>query len=104
MSDVLVIGGGFAGVWAAGAAARVRDLAGRADLSVTLVAPGDHLVIRPRLYEPDPGRMQVPLDRVLSPIGVDRLRARVTRIDTESHEVTMLDRTGRRRNLGYQRL
>jgi NADH dehydrogenase len=104
MSDVLVIGGGFAGVWAAAAAARVRDIAGRADLSVTLVAPGDHLVIRPRLYEPDPGQMQVRLDRFLSPIGVERLRASVTRIDTESHEVTTLDRTGRRRTLGYQRL
>lgn len=104
MTDVLIIGGGFAGVWAAAAAARVRHLAGRADLSVTLIAPGDHLVIRPRLYESDPGRMQVPLDRVLSPIGVDRLRASVTRIDTGSHEVTTLDRTGRRRTLGYQRL
>jgi NADH dehydrogenase len=104
MSDVLVIGGGFAGVWAAAAAARARDLAGRADLSVTLVAPGDHLIIRPRLYESDPGRMQVSLDRILSPIGVDRLRASVTHIDTASHEVTALDPTGRSRTLGYQRL
>lgn len=28
MSDVLVIGGGFAGVWSAAAAARVREQAG----------------------------------------------------------------------------
>ncbi len=104
MSDVLVIGGGFAGVWAAAAAARVRDLADRADLSVTLVAPGDHLVIRPRLYESDPGQMQVSLDRVLSPVGVDRLRASVTHIDTGSQEVTTLDQAGRSRTLSYQRL
>jgi NADH dehydrogenase len=104
MSDVLVIGGGFAGVWAAAAAARVRDLADRADLSVTLVAPDDHLVIRPRLYEADPGQMQVSLDRILSPIGVDHLRASVTHIDTGSHEVTTLDQTGRSRTLSYQRL
>lgn len=104
MSDVLVIGGGFAGVWAAAAAARVRGLANRADMSVTLVAPGDHLVIRPRLYEPDPGQLQVLLDRILSPVGVDRLRASVTQIDTGSHEVTTLDQTGRSRTLSYQRL
>jgi NADH:quinone reductase (non-electrogenic) len=104
MSDVLVIGGGFAGVWAAAAAARVRDLAGRADLSVTLVAPGDHLVIRPRLYEPDPGQMQVSLDRILKPIGVDRVRASVTHIDTAAHEVTTLDELGRTRSIGYRRL
>lgn len=101
MSDVLVIGGGFAGVWAAAAAARVRGLADRADLSVTLVAPGDHLVIRPRLYEPDPGQLQVSLDRVLAPVGVDRLQASVTHIDTGSHEVTTVDQTGRSRTLGY---
>jgi NADH:ubiquinone reductase (H+-translocating) len=104
LSDILVVGGGFAGVWAAAAAARVRDLAGRGDLSVTLVAPGDHLVIRPRLYESDPGRMQVPLDRVLSPIGVRRVRASVTHIDTESREVSTLDQSGRSRPLGYERL
>jgi NADH dehydrogenase len=74
------------------------------DLSVTLVAPGDHLVIRPRLYESDPGQMQVSLDRVLSPVGVDRLRASVTHVDTGSHEVTTLDQTGRWRTLSYQRL
>lgn len=104
MSDVLVIGAGFAGVWASAAARRVRDLTGGADLSVTLVAPGDHLVIRPRLYEPDPGRMKVPLDRILPPIGVDRVRASVTGIDTGSHEVTTLDQAGQQRTLGYQRL
>ncbi|HEY8457472.1 MAG TPA: FAD-dependent oxidoreductase [Actinopolymorphaceae bacterium] len=104
MFDVLVIGGGFAGMWAAAAAARVRDLAGRKDVSVTLVAPGDHLVIRPRLYEENPGRMQVPLDRVLAPIGVKRLRASVTRIDTASHEVTTRDEGGRERTLAFRRL
>jgi NADH:ubiquinone reductase (H+-translocating) len=104
MSDVLVIGGGFAGVWAAAAAARVRALAARPDVSVTLVAPGDHLVIRPRLYEADPGQMQVPLDRVLLPVGVKRLRASVTHIDTGAQAVTTVDQKGRSLTLGYGRL
>lgn len=43
----------FVGVWSATAAARMRADNG-ADLSITLVAPGDDLVIRPRLYEADP--------------------------------------------------
>jgi NADH dehydrogenase len=104
MPDVLVIGGGFAGVWAAAAAARVREAVGGADLSVTLVAPGDHLVIRPRLYEPAPGQLQVPLDRILSPVGVDQVRASVTRIYTGEHEVITIDQAGLRRSLSYQRL
>jgi NADH:ubiquinone reductase (H+-translocating) len=104
MSDVLIIGGGFAGVWAAAAAARARRLADRTDLSVTLVAPGDDLVIRPRLYESDPGRMRVPLDRILSPVGVDRKRATVTRINTGSHEVATRDQDGQWSTLSYRRL
>lgn len=40
---------------------------------MTLVSAGDDLVIRPRLYEADPGSMRVALDRVLGPIGVRRV-------------------------------
>src|SRR5919197_3307767 len=103
MSDVLIVGGGFAGVCGAAAAARVSALAG-GDLSITLVSPGDDLVIRPRLYEPDPDRMRVPLDRVLEPIGVRRVVATATAIDPNSHTVTALDRDGRTRELGFERL
>ena len=40
------------------------------------------MVIRPRLYEADPEGMRVALDRVLGPIGVRRVAATVTGIDT----------------------
>ncbi len=43
------------------AAARLARLHNR-DLAISLVAPGNDLVIRPRLYEADPGAMRVPLD------------------------------------------
>ena len=54
MSDILVLGGGFAGVWAAAGAVRARRAAGvpEADLRVTLVSAGDDMVIRPRMGEP----------------------------------------------------
>lgn len=103
MIDVLVIGGGFAGVWSAAAAARLRELNG-SELSVTLVAPGDDLVIRPRLYEADPQQMRVPLQRILAPIGVRHLRAHVTCVDTGSHQVTAVGPAGRSHVLDYQRL
>ncbi|MGH7870062.1 MAG: NAD(P)/FAD-dependent oxidoreductase, partial [Candidatus Dormibacteraceae bacterium] len=74
MPDILIIGGGFAGVWSAAAAARVRELA-RSELSITLVAPGDDLVIRPRLYEADTDTMRVQLERILEPIGVQHVPA-----------------------------
>ncbi|MDR0358754.1 MAG: FAD-dependent oxidoreductase [bacterium] len=103
MSDVVIVGGGFAGVCGAASAARAGSQAG-AGLSITLVSPGDDLVIRPRLYEPDPARMRVPLDRVLEPIGVQRVPATVLGVDTAARTVTALDRDGRTREFGYGRL
>lgn len=104
MSDVLVIGGGFAGVWSAAAAARAIKHNGSSDLSVTLVSASDQLVIRPRLYEAEPAKMQVPLDRILGPIGVDRLKMMVTGIDVNARTVVAVDTAGRARTIGFQRL
>ena len=106
MPNVLIIGGGFAGVWAAAGVVRTCHEAGLPDtaIRVTLVAPGDDMVIRPRLYEPDPQQMRVPLDRVLGPIGVRRLAATVTGIDTDSRTVTAVGRDGAPLDLPYDRL
>ncbi|GGT78293.1 NAD(P)/FAD-dependent oxidoreductase [Actinomadura citrea] len=96
MAHVVIVGGGFAGVWSAAAAARVR---GTEDLRITLIAPGDDLVLRPRLYEPEPERATVALKRVLEPVGVGHLRAAVQDIDVDGRTVTA---DGRK--VGYDRL
>ncbi|WP_399880617.1 NAD(P)/FAD-dependent oxidoreductase [Streptomyces sp. BBFR51] len=106
MTHIVVIGGGFAGVWsAAGAvrAARAAKHAGR-DMHVTLISGGDDLVLRPRLYEEDPQSKRVPLDRVLGPIGVRRITATVTGIDVEAHTVQAVGRGGEDVRLGYDKL
>ncbi|MGW4410542.1 NAD(P)/FAD-dependent oxidoreductase [Nonomuraea sp. NPDC004702] len=83
MAHVVIIGGGFAGVWSAAGAALARERAGgAADLCITLIAPNEHLVLRPRLYEPEPDLAKVELRRILGPIGVKHLRASVSTIDT----------------------
>ncbi|WP_399894395.1 NAD(P)/FAD-dependent oxidoreductase [Streptomyces sp. BBFR51] len=106
MKDIVIIGGGFAGVWSAAGAVRAAREAGGAggQVRVTLVSGGDDLVVRPRLYEDAPETMRVPLDRVLGPIGVRRVVATVTEVDTEAHTVRAVDRTGERLDLGYDRL
>lgn len=106
MSDVLIIGGGFAGVWAAAGIKREARTYGvaEADLRVTLIDAADDLVIRPRLYEADPQAMRVALDRVLGPIGVRRVAATVTGIDTGARRVTAIRRDGSAIELGYDRL
>ncbi|MEO3798590.1 FAD-dependent oxidoreductase [Nonomuraea sp. B1E8] len=96
MSEVLIVGGGFAGVWSAAAAARAR---GDNDLRITLVAPNEDMVLRPRLHKLDPGWSRVALKRVLEPIGVTHLRAEVTDIDVAGSTVTAGGRS-----IGYDRL
>ncbi|MEU5346337.1 MULTISPECIES: FAD-dependent oxidoreductase [unclassified Streptomyces] len=106
MKDVLIIGGGFAGVWcAAGVVRAAREAGGAGDeLRVTLVSGGDDMVIRPRLYENAPDGMRVALDSVLGPIGVRRISATVTGIDTEAHTARAVGRGGEQLDLAYDKL
>ncbi len=105
MSKILVVGGGFAGVWSAASAVRLaREHGDRTGVSVTVIAPGDDLVIRPRLYQADPDRMRVPLDRVLGPVGVRRIPATVTGVDTDQRTVTGVGTDGRGIRTDYDRL
>jgi NADH dehydrogenase len=96
VAHVVIIGGGFAGVWSAAGAALAR---GDADLRITLIAPNEQLVLRPRLYEPEPERATVELSRVLDPIGVELVRASVSTIDTD-RRVVVADGN----EIGYDRL
>ncbi|WFB88457.1 MULTISPECIES: FAD-dependent oxidoreductase [Streptomyces] len=106
MTHILVIGGGFAGVWSAAGAIRAARAAGPEGdaIRVTLISAGDDLVLRPRLYEADPGAMRVPLDQVLGPIGVRRLAGAVTAIDTDTRVVRAVTRFGEDLELGYDKL
>ena len=57
MKRLLIIGAGFAGMYAATSAARLRHLQGVSpdDLEIALISPEPFLVIRPRLYEAQTG-------------------------------------------------
>lgn len=80
MPNIVIAGGGFAGVWAAASAVRLLHDHG-ATATVTLVSAGDDLVIRPRLYESRPEDKRVSLDRVLGPLGVHRIAGTVCGIE-----------------------
>ncbi|GAA3204424.1 NAD(P)/FAD-dependent oxidoreductase [Nonomuraea roseoviolacea] len=100
MAHVVIIGGGFAGVWSAAGAALARERAGGdANLRITLIAPDEHLVLRPRLYEPEPDLAKVELRRILGPIGAGHLRASVSTIDTDRRVVVAGGE-----EIGYDRL
>ncbi|GEP09297.1 NAD(P)/FAD-dependent oxidoreductase [Methylobacterium gnaphalii] len=102
---IVVAGGGFAGLWAAAAAARLRDRRGaEARLDIRLVAPDPFHTIRVRCYESDLAGIRVPLDDVLGPIGVQRCEARVERIDADRRSLTIRATGGSGQELGYDRL
>lgn len=103
MSGIVVLGGGFAGVWSAAGAVRLARAAGRY-LPVTLIDPGDDLVIRPRLYQAEPDRMRISLDRILGPVGVRRIAGTATAVHTAHRTVTVVGRDGETAEIPWERL
>ncbi|MGA9488946.1 MAG: FAD-dependent oxidoreductase [Mycobacterium sp.] len=86
MSDVVVLGSGFAGLWAALGAARRIDELGVApgEVNITVVSSLPYHDIRVRNYEADLTACRIPLRDVLDPVAVEHVVADVTAIDPGS--------------------
>ncbi|CAM2858523.1 NADH dehydrogenase [Mycobacterium intermedium] len=102
MTQVLVIGSGFAGLWAAlGAARRLDELAVPAGtVDITVLSPNPFHDIRVRNYEADLSACRIPLSDLLDPVGVQHVTAEVTAIDPDGRRVAT--RSGA--TYGYDRL
>ena len=88
MSDnILVIGGGFAGFWAAVAARRVAG----PGTGVTLVSREPMLEIRPRLYEAKPETLAVAVPPLLRQVDVDFVQGEAIGLDTAAKTVALAD-------------
>lgn len=105
MARILVLGSGFAGLWAAVGAARKLDELGspRGQVEILVVDRNPYHGIRVRNYEPDLGNVAIPLAEVLDPIGVKHLTAEVEAIDLAKQQV-VVTRPGGRNGLPYDRL
>jgi len=103
---LVIIGAGFAGMYAALSAARLRDIQGVSpdDLEIALVAPEPTLVVRPRLYEAKPETVTAPLQDVLKAIDVVYVQGSAETIDTKSRAVDILTANGTKKSLSYDRL
>lgn len=103
---IVIIGAGFAGMYAALSAARLRDIQGVSPekLEIALVAPEPTLVVRPRLYEPKPETLTAPLQDVLKAIDVVYVQGHAEAIDTKSGVVEIVAAKGTRKKLSYDRL
>ena len=89
MSEVVVLGSGFAGLWAAlGAARRLDELgAARGEVTVTVISSQPYHDIRVRNYEADLTDCRIALSEVLDPAGIGQHAANVTAVDSASHTV-----------------
>ncbi len=103
---ILIIGAGFAATDAALSAARLRDIqkVSSSDLEITVIAPNPVLTVRPRLYEPNPEKMVVPLLDLFSVIDVNFIQGTVNAIDTEDQTITFENQGKDERKMSYDRL
>jgi len=103
---LVIIGAGFAGMYAALSAARLRDIRGVSpeELEIALVAPEPTLVVRPRLYEPKPETLTAPLSDVLKSIDVVYVQGSAEAVDTKARKVEIVTAEGARKKLSYDRL
>ncbi len=103
MTEILVVGGGFAGMWAALAASReVAEHGG--GINITLASKDGFLGMRPRFYENNPESLRVPLRPVLEPVGVALVEGVARGIDTDAHTVALDSGNSAGATLAYDRL
>jgi NADH dehydrogenase len=94
--EIVIVGGGFAGFWAAVAARRVAG----DEIAIKMVSPEPVLQIRPRLYEARPETLGVDLLPLLEKVDVRFVAACVTGIDAADQVLSLASGD----LLGYDRL
>jgi NADH dehydrogenase len=108
VKHIVIIGGGFAGLWAAmGAAKRLEEASDNTDIAITLVNRDEWHAIRVRNYETNISDARLPLGPLLEQAGVKLVIGEVTDIDTDQRVVTVSgagDAGEKSRTLGWDRL
>ena len=106
MKRIVVIGAGFAGLWAAvGAARKLDELGiGADEASVTMINRDRWHAIRVRNYEPDLSDVRVALDEVLEPVGIPLIVGDVGGIDARNRTVAVTSGDGATETVPYDRL
>lgn len=102
--NLVIAGSGFAGMWAALAAARAASISGKGkDLAITVVSPSPHLHIRPRFYETSFEEMAPEIGPLFGVVGVRHVAGVVETIHADRHTVETVGTGGERATLPYDR-
>jgi len=103
MKNIVIIGGGFAGLWAALGAAR-QVIENEANIQITLISKDKFLNIRPRFYEKEPKSLRTPLATTLGPLDVQFLEGTVVSVDAVKQKIVVRHTEGTTVNVSYDRL
>ncbi|WP_370906095.1 NAD(P)/FAD-dependent oxidoreductase [Citrobacter koseri] len=102
--QILIVGAGFSGMWAALSAARLADKHQNDPIDITVIAPQPELRVRPRFYENAVQTLVAPLQPLFDETGVNFLRGTVAQILPDSKEVSWADASGKTHLHRYDRL
>lgn len=104
MKRIIIIGCGFAGLWAALGAARKRcELEKENAVEILVINKNEYHGIRVRYYENDLLPTQIPLSKLLNPVNVKYKIGEVTAIDLVQQQV-IVDSTAGVEKIVYDRL
>ncbi|WP_297123033.1 NAD(P)/FAD-dependent oxidoreductase [uncultured Enterobacter sp.] len=102
--QILIVGSGFSGMWAAVSAARLSALTGNNALSIAVLAPVAELRVRPRFYEEKVATLVAPLSDLFSELDIEFIAGSAERIDTDDKIVVWRDADGQEMTVSYERL
>src|SRR6201991_2198617 len=104
MARIVVLGAGFAGLWAAIGAARKREEIGAdGEIEIRVVDRNPYHNIRVRNYEADLSEVALALPQLLDPIGVTHGIGEVEAIDPVRRRISLVT-SGGEETLSYDRL
>ena len=102
--QILIVGSGFSGMWAAVSAARLSALEGKDSLKIAVLAPVPELRVRPRFYEEKVSTLVAPLTELFAELDIEFIAGSAEHIDTHEKMVTWRDNQGITSSVTYERL
>ncbi|EMB4315504.1 TPA: FAD-dependent oxidoreductase [Klebsiella aerogenes] len=102
--QILIVGAGFAGMWAALSAARLAEKNQQQAIDITVIAPQPELRVRPRFYERDVPSLVAPLQPLFDATGIRFLRGSVSQIHPADKTVTWTGSNGESHTQNWDRL
>lgn len=102
--QILIVGSGFAGMWAAVSAARLSEQQGNNSLEIAVLAPLPELRVRPRFYEEKVSTLVAPLTDLFAELDITFIAGHAEQIDTTSKTVSYRMSSGAHATASYDRL